>query len=165
MNKEELRKCAHVKINKMKVSELKEFLGINQPVLKLVQEKIVPAENPEPFNIDLYFSTQSYNNTQGGRNSGGGDLYTRARVHIKNQEFNNRELEISVKWLVPSGYGDGNISTEPIQYMLTDKDIFGMKEQGTRDYLKALFQIPYTLHHRTEIPYTIPVKKKYNEQK
>ena len=75
---------------------------------------------------------------------------------IKNQDFNSRELEISVRWFVPSGFGDGNISTEKVSFMLNDKDLIGMNDHGVRDYLKALFQIPYVLQHNKEIPYTLP---------
>lgn len=151
MGKEELQRLAHFKINKMKVSELKEFLGVDRPLIKLLPNKI-----PETFKIDVQYVVQSYNNSNSGRNSSGGALYNRAHVCIKNQDFNSRELEISVRWFVPSGFGDGNISTENVSFMLNDKDLIGMNDHGVRDYLKALFQIPYVLQHNKEIPYTLP---------
>lgn len=146
--KDDLIKLAHAKIKNMKVSELKEFIGLNKPLVVI----------PETYKIDISFSVQSYNNSNSGRNSSGGDLYKRATVRIKNQEINVKELEISVGWFVPSGYGDGNIKTEPVQYILTDKDILGIKEHGTRNYLRALFSIQYTLNHNTQLPYTLPKK-------
>lgn len=151
MGKEELQRLAHFKINKMKVSELKEFLGVDQPLIKLLPNKI-----PETFKIDIQFAVQSYNNSNCGRNSSGGELYKRALILIKNQDFNSRELEISVRWFVPSGFGDGNISTEKVSFILNDKDLIGMNDHGVRDYLKALFKIPYVLQHNKEIPYTLP---------
>ena len=146
--KDELIKLAHTKIRNMKVSELKEFVGLNKPLVVI----------PETYRINVSFSVHSYNNINGGRNSSGGDLYKRAVVRITNQEINVKELEISVKWFVPSGFGDGNIRTDPVQYILTDKDILGIKEHGTRDYLRALFSIQYNLNHNTQLPYTLPKK-------
>lgn len=149
MNKTELVNLAIAKVKKLKISELKEFIGINKPIVKI----------PETFSIDVSYAVNSYNNTSQGRNSGGGELYKRAVVTIKNQEFNNRELSVMVKWFVPSGYGDGNVSTEPAQYILCDKDLLGMQEHGVRDFLKALFQIPYTLQWNKQIPYSFPTRK------
>lgn len=149
MNKTELVDLAIAKVKKLKISELKEFIGINKPIVKI----------PETFSIDVSYVVNSYNNTSQGRNSGGGALYKRATVTIKNQEFNNRELSITVKWFVPSGYGDGDMFTEPAQYILSDKDLLGMQEHGVRDFLKALFQIPYTLQWNKQIPYSFPTRK------
>lgn len=149
LNKKDLQDLAFAKVRKMKISELKKFIGIGQPLVVI----------PEDFRIDVSFSVNSWNNTSSGRSSGGGNIYKRAIVRIINQEINNRELEISVKWLVPSGFGDGNIDTEPVQYILTDADFVGIKEYGTRDFLRALFQIPYALQHDTQLPYRIPSKK------
>ena len=149
MNKKDLQDLAFTKVRKMKISELKIFIGIGQPLVVV----------PEVFRIDGSFSVNSWNNTSSGRNSGGGNVYKRAVVRIINQEINNRELEISVKWFVPSGFGDGNIRTESVQYILTDADLVGIKEYGTRDFLKAIFQIPYALQHDTQLPYTLPKKK------
>lgn len=149
MNKKDLQDLAFTKVRKMKISELKKFIGIGQPLVVV----------PEVFRIDISFSVNSWNNTSSGRNSGGGNVYKRAVVRIINQEINNRELEISVKWFVPSGFGDGNIRTDSVQYILTDVDFVGIKEYGTRDFLRALFQIPYYLQHDTQLPYRIPSKK------
>ena len=149
MNKKDLQDLAFTKVRKMKISELKKFIGIGQPLVVV----------PEVFRIDISFSVNSWNNTSSGRNSGWGNVYKRAVVRIINQEINNRELEISVKWFVPSGFGDGNIRTDSVQYILTDADFVGIKEYGTRDFLRALFQIPYYLQHDTQLPYRIPSKK------
>lgn len=149
MNKKDLQDLAFTKVRKMKISELKKFIGIGQPLVVV----------PEVFRIDISFSVNSWNNTSSERNSGGGNVYKRAVVRIINQEINNRELEISVKWFVPSGFGDGNIRTDSVQYILTDADFVGIKEYGTRDFLRALFQIPYYLQHDTQLPYRIPSKK------
>lgn len=149
MNKKDLQDLAFAKVRKMKISELKKFIGIGQPLVVV----------PEVFRIDGSFSINSWNNTSSGRSSGGGNIYKRAVVRIINQEINNRELEISVKWFVPSGFEDGNIDTEPVQYILTDVDLVGIKEYGTRDFLKAIFQIPYALQYDTQPPYTLPKKK------
>lgn len=49
-----------------------------------------------------------------------------------------------------------NAKTEPVQYILTDKDILGITDHGCRDYLRALFSIQYNLNHDTEAPYKLP---------
>ena len=149
LKKEDLLNLAYIKVKKMTVSELKWFIGVNKPLDAV----------PEIFKIDVSFSVNSVNNTNGGRNSGGGELYKRAVVRIKNQEHDIKELEISVKWFAPSGCGDENIKTEPTQYILTDQDILGIKDHGARYYLEALFGIHYVLKHNTQIPYTLPKKK------
>lgn len=141
--KEDLVKLALAKINKMKVKELEDFLGLTD------QLKI------KDFKIDLSYSCYCYNNTDFGRISGGGELYKRATVNIKNQEFNPLELEISVKYLVPSGYLDGSTKIDPVSYILKDKDLLGMKHHGVRIYLEALFKIPYRLEHENFVPYVL----------
>ena len=145
--KENLVNMAINKINQMKVKELEAFLGLTG-TLKVDDLK-------KDFKLEINYSCHCYNNTSFGRISGGGELYRRAIVTIRNQEFNPLELEISVRYLVPSGYGDGNTKIDPVSYILKDKDLLGMKRHGSRLYLESLFKIPYRLEHEDSIPYTL----------
>ncbi len=145
MKKEDLQTLAITKVKKMNKIELEKFLGITMKV-----------EVPEDFKIDISYIVNGYNNSSFGRPAAGGDIYKRAIVKIKNQEFNPKELEISVQYFVPSGWGDGNKKVEAVQYILNEADLLGSKDHGLREYLRAKFKIPTILNREDEIPYTLP---------
>lgn len=145
MKKDELQALAILKVKKMTKQDLEKFLGITMPI-----------EVPEAFKIDITYTVNGYNNANFGIPSAGGEIYKRAAVRVKNQDINPKELEISVQYYVPSGYGDGNMKVEAVQYILTDGDLLGIKDHGLRDYLRAKFKIPTILSKKSEIPYVIP---------
>lgn len=150
ITKADLVKFAIHKVQKMSVKELNDFL-------KLKEQK----EIPEDFVFDLSYFCHSYNNTDNGTEAGGGELYRRAIVYIKTTKYSIKDLEITVKWFVPSSYVDGNVKEErPYIYQLTAKDIdYILKLGKARDYFESLFNIKHTLSHKNELPYThIPQK-------
>ena len=148
MKKEEMLALVIAKAKKMSKKEMEDFLGIN--VVKV----------SESFRIDCTIPINGFNNSSGGDSSKGGELYKRAEVRITNEDYNFKILNIKVKYFVPSGYGDGDMNVEPIQYTLSDQDILGIKDHGSLEYFKALFRIPTVFDNKWAKPYKLPVKNK-----
>ena len=107
----------------------------------------------------LDYRILGYNNAYLGDKAKGGDRYKRCILTLVNSELAPREMQIKLKWLVPSGFGDGDFHPEweNETYILTDHDIIQIKKSGSaRNYLKALLNIPDELSNKYEKPYRLP---------
>ena len=135
-----LRVAAKSKIDVMKASALKKFLGI------------VDEEELKDFKIKHEFYSFSYNNSQMGAQADGGERYIRTKTYFENQSSNWREINIEVKYYVPSGYGDGNTDVILSSYMLTDEDIAEMKTNGSRIFFVTKFNIKHDLDSKKDVP-------------
>lgn len=107
----------------------------------------------------LDYRILGYNNAYLGDKSKGGEKYKRCILTLVNSELAPREMQIKLKWLVPSGFGDGNAKFSSLNesYILTDHDIIQIKKLGSaRDYLKEILSIPDELESKNEKPYRLP---------
>lgn len=107
----------------------------------------------------LDYRILGYNNAYLGDKSKGGEKYKRCILTLVNSELAPREMQIKLKWLVPSGFGDGNAKFGSLNesYILTDHDIIQIKKLGSaRDYLKEILSIPDELESKNEKPYRLP---------
>lgn len=107
----------------------------------------------------LDYRILGYNNAYLGDKSKGGERYKRCILTLVNSELAPREMQIKLKWLVPSGFGDGDAKFDSLNesYILTDHDIIQIKKLGSaRDYLKEILNIPDELESKNEKPYRLP---------
>ena len=107
----------------------------------------------------LDYRILGYNNAYLGDKSKGGERYKRCILTLVNSELAPREMQIKLKWLVPSGFGDGDAKFGSLNesYILTDHDIIQIKKLGSaRDYLKEILSIPDELESKNEKPYRLP---------
>ena len=107
----------------------------------------------------LDYRILGYNNAYLGDKSKGGEKYKRCILTLVNSELAPREMQIKLKWLVPSGFGDGDAKYDSLNesYILTDHDITQIKKLGSaRDYLKEILSIPDELESKNEKPYRLP---------
>ena len=136
-----LKALAISKIELMQASALKKFLGI-----------VDADEKLENFKIRMSFYSFSYNNTDLGKKASGGDRYRRTVTIFENQPSNWREINITVKYYVPSGYCDGNKNEILSSYMLTNDDIAEIKKDGSRVFFVSKFNIKNDLESKNDCP-------------
>ena len=141
-----LKDLAKSKIELMQSSALKKFLGI-----------VDEDEKLENFKIRMSFYSFSYNNSQMGAQADGGERYRRTVTVFENQPSNYREINISVKYYVPSGYGDGNKNEILSSYMLTNDDIAEIKKDGSRVFFVSKFNIKNDLDTKNDCPINLKV--------
>ena len=142
-----LRTAAKSKIDIMKASALKKFLGI------------VDEEELKDFKIKHEFYSFSYNNSQMGAQADGGERYRRTKTYFENQSSNWREINIEVKYYVPSGYGDGNKDSIISSYILTDEDIAEIRKNGSRIFFVTKFDIKNDLDSKNDVPIKLQGEK------
>ena len=136
-----LKALAISKIELMQASALKKFLGI-----------VDEDEELENFKIKMDYYSFSYNNSNLGRQEDGGERYRRTVTVFENQPSNWREINITVKYYVPSGYGDGNKNEILSSYMLTNDDIAEIKKDGSRVFFVSKFNIKNDLESKNDCP-------------
>ena len=141
-----LKDLAKSKIELMQSSALKKFLGI-----------VDEDEKLENFKIKMSYYSFSYNNSQMGAQADGGERYRRTVTVFENQPSNWREINISVKYYVPSGYGDGNKNEILSSYMLTNDDIAEIKKDGARVFFVSKFNIKNDLDTKNDCPINLKV--------
>ena len=143
---DKLKELAKSKIELMQSSALKKFLGI-----------VDEDEELENFKIKMDYYSFSYNNSQMGAQADGGERYRRTVTVFENQPSNWREINISVKYYVPSGYGDGNKNEILSSYMLTNDDIAEIKKDGSRVFFVSKFNIKNDLDTKNDCPINLKV--------
>lgn len=145
-----LKALAISKIELMQASALKKFLGI-----------VDEDEELENFKIKMDYYSFSYNNSNLGRQEDGGERYRRTVTIFENQPSNWREINITVKYYVPSGYGDGNKNEILSSYMLTNDDIAEIKKDGSRVFFVSKFNIKNDLESKYDCPINLLNSKVY----
>ena len=141
-----LKALAISKIELMQASALKKFLGI-----------VDEDEELENFKIKMSYYSFSYNNSNLGRQEDGGERYRRTVTIFENQPSNWREINITVKYYVPSGYCDGNKNKILSSYMLTNDDIAEIKKDGSRVFFVSKFNIKNDLDTKNDCPINLKV--------
>ena len=141
---DKLKELAKSKIELMQSSALKKFLGI-----------VDEDEELENFKIKMDYYSFSYNNSQMGAQADGGERYRRTLTLFENQPSNWREINISVKYYFPSGYGDGSKNEIISSYMLTNDDIAEIKKDGSRVFFVSKFNIKNDLDTKNDCPITL----------
>lgn len=146
MKVHELKELAISKVKKMGKKELEEFLNIKE---KEIEYSFLDLK------MDISFNVMSYNNIRNGEKAGGGEKYRRCIVRIYNQAIAPRELFVTVRWLCPSGIGDGSGRHISESFILNDSDIISIKSKGAQVYLKDILNIPDELDHKNAKPFWI----------
>lgn len=154
MKKVELFQAAIKKLKSMNKKELESFLGGVSPTLNL---------EPTYDNLKtlLDYKVNAYDNAYNGQKIRGGETYKRCVITIFNTELAPRELNIKLNWMWPSGDSDESMrnSFEEETYVLTNKDIFEIKSNGSaRKYLKRILNIREELEYNYQKPYNLQMK-------
>lgn len=154
---------AKAKLELFTNKELEDFIknySASKEKPKLVKSYKNLDDSYPSLKTSLDYKVIGYNNAYLGDKNHGGEKYTRCIISVYNMEIAPREMIIKVRWLCPSGVGDGSGRDFPDNsYTLTNKDIFEIKKIGSaRNYLKKILGIKDELQFKNDKPYNLPFR-------